>query len=186
MRVFIAIELPSEVKEEISRLTEILANTGARVGWVKKDSIHLTLKFLGEAEEKVLRDVKERLEKLSLRMESFKIKVEGTGWFPENVSNPRVLWIGVKYPEQLKTLWKEVEREMWEIGLKKEERDFSPHITIGRVKGREGIGNVLEILKKFKNHSFGEARVKDIVLFQSILKPDGAEYMPLKRFPLKA
>ncbi|MGQ9617731.1 MAG: RNA 2',3'-cyclic phosphodiesterase [Candidatus Aminicenantia bacterium] len=182
MRVFVAIELPSHLKSSLFNLISKLSNIGARISWVKKDSIHLTLKFLGEVEERRIEEISERLKFVLSRTEAFKIKVEGVGWFPENSTNPRVLWVGVKYPEQLKNLWKDIEKKMEEIGFKPEERDFSPHITIGRVKGGSGIRKVMEMLKEVSGETFGEFEVKEIILFQSILKSDGAEYFPVKRF----
>lgn len=185
MRTFIAIEIEPSIKEKISELINKLSQTGARVGWVKKESIHLTLKFLGEVDEKKIKEVSERLKEISSRTKPFKIRIEGAGWFPEGSLNPRVLWIGIKYPEQLRVLWKGIEKEMKELGFKEEERDFSPHITIGRVKEKERISAVLEILKKFMTTFFGETEVKSIVLFKSVLKPDGAEYTPIEKFNFK-
>ncbi len=184
MRTFIAIEIEPSIKEKISNLIRELEKVGAKVGWVKKESIHLTLKFLGEIEEGKIRDVSEKLKLISSKIKPFRIKIEGTGWFPEKSSNPRVLWVGVKFPEQLKILWEEIEREMGKIGFKQEEREFSPHITIGRVKGNGSIHKILDILKK-SSTLFGEIEVKGIILFQSILKPDGAEYNALEKFDFK-
>lgn len=186
MRTFIAIEIEPSIKEKISELIKKLSQSGARVGWVKKESIHLTLKFLGEVDERKIKEVSERLKKISSRIEPFKIRIEGTGWFPEGSLNPRVLWIGIKYTEQLKVLWKEIEKEMKDLGFKEEDRDFSPHITIGRVKDKERIFEVLEILKKFMTNFFGETEIKNIVLFKSVLKPEGAEYIPIEKFNFKS
>lgn len=185
MRTFVAIEIESGIKDKIAKLVEELAKRNVKVGWVKKESIHLTLKFLGEIEEKRLKEISNRLKEISSRMSPFKIRIEGAGWFPEGSSKPRVLWVGVKYPKDLKNLWEEIEKEMERIGFKPEGREFSPHITIGRVKERGGIGDVMEILKKYTSNFFGEMEVRRIVLFQSILKPDGAEYKPLESFPLR-
>lgn len=185
MRTFIAIEIESEIKDKIAGLIKELAKKEARVGWVKKDSIHLTLKFLGEIDEKKVKEISEKLRKISSQFLPFKIRIEGAGWFPEGSSKPRVLWVGVKYPEELKNLWKEIENDMEKIGFKPEGRGFSPHITIGRVKENGGIGEVLETLRKYSNNNFGEMQVKRVILFQSILKPDGAEYKPIEDFPLK-
>jgi len=184
MRTFIAIEIEPSIREKISNLIRELEKVGAKVGWVKKESIHLTLKFLGEIEERKVRDVSEKLKLISSKIKPFRIKVEGTGWFPEKSHNPRVLWIGVRYPETLKILWEEIEKEMEKIGFKREEREFSPHITIGRVKGNGSIQKVIDSLKKHEV-LFGEMDVKGITIFQSILKPDGAEYIPIEKISFK-
>ncbi len=185
MRTFIAIEIDPSIKDKISNLVQELGKQGAKVGWVKKESIHLTLKFLGEIDEKKIKEVSEKLKLISSKIKPFRIRIEGTGWFPEKGSHPRVLWIGVKYPEHLKILWEEIEKELEKIGFEKEGREFSPHITIGRVKGNGSINKVLDILRKFTTYLFGEMEVKRIILFQSILKPDGAEYIPLEKFDFK-
>lgn len=185
MRTFIAIEIEPPIKDKISSLVQELGKAGVKVGWVKKESIHLTLKFLGEIEEKKIKEVSEKLKLISSKIKPFRIRIEGTGWFPEKGSNPRVLWIGVKYPEQLKILWEEIEKELEKTGFRKEVREFSPHITIGRVKGNGSVHKVLEIFKKSITYLFGEMEVKRITLFQSILKPDGAEYIPLEKFDFR-
>ncbi len=185
MRTFVAIEIEPLIKDEIASLIYELSITRERVSWVKRESIHLTLKFLGEIDEKRLKEISERLKKTTSKIKPFRIKLEGAGWFPERSSKPRVLWIGVKYPDELKNLWKEIEREMEQIGFKPEGREFSPHITIGRVKEGGSINKVTEILNKYLKSTFGEMEVRRIILFQSVLKPDGAEYRPIERFEFK-
>lgn len=185
MRTFIAVEIEPSIKEKISSLVGEFGKTGAKVSWVKKESIHLTLKFLGEVEEKKIKEVSEKLKLIASKIKPFRIKVEGTGWFPEKGSSPRVLWIGIKYHEQMKILWEEIEKELEKTGFRKEVRGFSPHITIGRVKGNGSIHKVLEVLRKSMTHTFGEMEVKRVILFQSILKPDGAEYIPIEKFDFK-
>ncbi len=185
MRTFIAIEIEPSIKDKIAKIIDELSMAGERVSWVKRGSIHLTLKFLGEIDEKRLKEISERLKKITSKIKPFRIKLEGAGWFPEGSLRPRVLWVGVEYPDELKNLWKEIEREMEQIGFKPEGREFSPHITIGRVKEVGSINKVMEIFKKYLKSNFGVMEVKEVVLFQSILKPDGAEYRPIEKFVFK-
>jgi 2'-5' RNA ligase len=183
MRTFIAIELPEEIKKQIEKLQAPLKRTRAYVSWVKPGNIHVTLKFLGEVPEEKIDDVFSATERAVEGIGSFGMSLKGTGGFP-NLRRPRVIWIGTgSGAEELSRLAERMEQEMEKIGFPKENRKFSPHFTIGRVKSPR---NIEELAGKVESAEFQteEIRVTEVVVMRSQLNPAGAIYTPLKKVPL--
>jgi len=176
MRLFIAIELPDEVKRALAGLkTDI---PGAR--WVPTDQIHLTLAFLGEVDEAVL----ERLagELARIQVPEFQLCFSSTGCFPDR-RRPRVLWVGLEPEPRLKHLAVGVHEAVLACGIPQEERPFSPHITLARLRlspSRE-CDAFLDQHQKQKLPPFS---VREFTLFQSRLTPQGALHTPIRNFPL--
>ncbi|MFQ6082383.1 MAG: RNA 2',3'-cyclic phosphodiesterase [Candidatus Aminicenantia bacterium] len=182
MRLFVAIDLTPEIKNRLLQLIENLKKKKARVKWIIPNGMHLTIKFLGETSPEKLELIKEILAKISKKFKPFYLILKKTGYFPEKSKKPRVLWVGVEADPTLYALKKELEKEFHKIGYLEEAREFIPHLTLGRVKFPNEIESTIEELDRYKNSFFGEIRVKKIILFQSILKPEGAEYIPLAEF----
>lgn len=185
MRTFIAIDLDSQLKKNLSLLIAKL-NTGTKnIKWVGEEGMHLTLKFLGEISEEKVQNIKDILKKISTQVTSFPLKLKGTGFFPPNKKNPRVLWIGVEEEPTLGNLQDRVEGELDRIGFPREKRKFHPHLTLGRVKSPSHIQEIMNELERQRESSFGEMIVKKMTFFQSTLKPSGAEYTVLSEFELQ-
>lgn len=184
MRCFIAIDVPEDIKEKISKLIENLDHKTKGIKWVTPRNIHLTLKFLGEIEDKQVHLIRDRLEILSLRHSVFELSISDVGGFP-NLKNPKVLWVGIHSSEKLINLYNDLEDIMYEIGFEKEDRKFSPHLTIARIKDRIDADLILKPFMEYKNYLFGKMKVSEIILMKSILKPSGAEYSKLYTFKLK-
>jgi len=184
MRCFIAIELPEGVKSALEGLQEEFKKCGVDVRWVKPENIHLTLKFLGNIDEKKVKEIVKRIERVCDKYESFSLEARGVGVFP-SLHAPRVLWAGIKGNSPLKWLQSDVEDEMASMGFKREDREFTPHLTIGRFKSftdKKELANKIEL---HKDNSFGWINVKAIVLMKSDLRPSGAEYTRIAEIPLK-
>ncbi len=185
MRAFIAIELPREIKDTLARLQAKLKTAGADVKWVEPNNIHLTLKFLGEITEEAKDQVCLALEKISGSKKPFDIVISSMGAFP-NPGSPRVIWAAVAAGDpEIKTIAREIETCLEEIGIAKETREFSSHITLGRTrsaKNRQELSKLLEVQagKKFE-YRFPAAK---ITLFKSTLTPRGPIYETIKEFPL--
>ncbi len=143
--------------------------------WVRRESLHLTLKFLGEVPEKRIPEIEKVLSEAGSITGPFEIGLRGTGVFP-SYSRPRVLWVGIKENGHLSELQRAVEDKLSEEGFPKEDRPFHPHITIGRVKSQRGIKKVLEEIRRYKELDFGKIYVNEFVLMESLLLPDGARY----------
>ncbi|MGH8003720.1 MAG: RNA 2',3'-cyclic phosphodiesterase, partial [Limisphaerales bacterium] len=134
MRLFVAVPFPAELKNELGKLIDDWRREKDKVGWVKKDNLHLTLKFLGETPVEKLEVLKKNLSISLNGSVAFKVSLSGAGGFP-NLNRARVLWVGVlEGKEKLAELAQKVEEATRPLGFPAEERDFSVHLTVGRVK----------------------------------------------------
>lgn len=183
MRTFVAIDLDPEIKTALSSLVRSLRQTKAEVKWVGENSFHLTLKFLGEIAEKDLEPINSVMEAEARKSEPFCLECRSTGYFPEKGS-PRVIWAGVVPSPGLMDLQRRLEIAFEKLGFPREARNFHPHLTLGRVKSSRHLETALRLLKQYENKSFGQMEVKAITLFESILRPAGAEYRVIKEVKL--
>lgn len=188
MRAFIAIELPQEIKDFLSSIQEQLKSTAADIKWVAPQNIHLTLKFLGEVDDKKLEKIMDILKYISKDKNAFYIRLSSVGAFPKT-NFPRVIWIGLdKGDEETKQIAKALEEEIAKIGIPKEARPFSSHITIGRVRSglnRDKLVKQLMDLADSPGKKTLEFKVTTLSLFKSTLTPKGPIYENLKEVHLK-
>lgn len=185
IRSFIAIEVPEEIKRGLAEIQERLKRTGADVGWTRPEGIHLTLKFLGEVEEERLVDIRKGVEQATKGFPNFVLEAGGIGIFP-NPRSPRVLWIGIKDSgDTLKNLQEAIERETERLGFKHEDRAFTPHLTLGRVRSQKNRDALIKSVEEFDKIELGSFDVKEISLMKSELGPKGAVYTELKKVDLK-
>ncbi len=178
VRSFIAIELGPEVKESLKSMqTWLKGKVGLPVKWVDPNGIHLTLKFLGDVEMKKLDQVKDAMAAAVDGVGPFWIELDKPGVFPSE-ARPRGIWVGVGGEmEPLRKLQGEIDRVLKPLGFVPEKRDFTPHLTLGRV--REGVGYGGEDLRMmFGSMAVEKARqqVEGISLMKSDLRPSGAVY----------
>lgn len=178
LRCFIAIGIPEQVRKEIGAFLEVLKKHDADVKWVLPANLHLTLKFLGTTPDILLPRIKESLKSIVSSYNPFCIKIHSTGAFP-NKRYPRVIWTGIEDTEILKSLVNDIDHRMSLIGYQREGREYTPHLTIGRVRAQRGIINVLSELDNYRNKEFGTFSVESVILMKSELKPKGAEYSSL-------
>jgi len=184
IRTFIAIQIPEDIKNEISTFQEELKAAGKGIGWVKPDNIHLTLKFLGSTDEQLIDDIDEKIKDSVVGINQFQIQVQGIGAFP-NLKRPRVIWIGANSEtDQLGVVVQKLEKNLEVLGFKPENRKFSAHLTVGRVKDNRKINSVLERVKSFSEFDAGTFTVEKIELIKSDLHPAGAIYSPLRKIVL--
>ena len=184
MRTFIAVDLDHALKQALLSLVDTLRRKGGDVRWVKDQGMHITLKFLGEVEPEKISKVESTLKEVTASHTPFSLKIRGTGCFP-NEKNPRVLWTGIYAEDSLCAIQRQLEKELEKIGFAREEREFKPHLTLGRVKSASFLGETISELKKYEEKVFGEMIVRKITFFQSVLKPSGAEYIALSEHHLK-
>jgi 2'-5' RNA ligase len=182
MRTFIALPFPKVTLERLASVQKNL-QSGIRdgVSWVNPMSVHLTLKFLGEVDEPVIDKLKKELEKLEKAITEFTIACGGIGCFP-NEHHPKVIWIGVHSDSQLWELQKLVENICFNLGFPREERKFSPHLTLGRVKnelGSPALNHLQSEIGKDSNQLAETVLVNEVILFKSELTRIGAKYSPL-------
>ncbi len=183
MRAFIAIELPLKIKEELGRMEEKLKETGADVKWVKPSNMHLTLKFLGEISQDQLNKITDILTDVLKNRNKFSIAVKGLGAFPD-MTRPKVIWAGIEDKDNIITrLAAELEERLTALNILKEERNYSGHITIGRVKSWKNTKELSENISRIANDCNGgktNFTVERITLFKSNLTPLGPVYEALK------
>lgn len=190
MRCFIAIELPEDIKIFIDNLINLKSSVDG-INFVKKENLHLTLKFLGEVGIDLIPLIVKSLKNLAKEFPPFTLKISHPGVFPDKVK-PRVIWMGLEYSEILKDLAVRVDEETYKFCIEKEKREFKSHITIARVKNfQNGIRMFEKICKTFRDNNFTDNdlkkphfTVKEFVLMKSTLTPGGSIYEVLERFPL--
>ncbi len=189
LRIFIAVEIPSQIQEIIQQKTEILRKEiGASiVRWVPSQNIHLTLKFLGDVSPANIDILAEMLRAEADSCPSFEIYLSGLGSFPSS-KRPRVLIIGIQAPAELDALQRGIESGASKLGYESDEHGFSPHLTLGRVRQNSSTSDQQKIrkaLEETKIDSLGIARVDSVHLYKSDLKPTGSVYTKLYSAPLR-
>ncbi|MFH1117516.1 MAG: RNA 2',3'-cyclic phosphodiesterase [Pseudomonadota bacterium] len=184
VRAFTAIEIPESAKSFLSGIESDLKRVGADVKWVKPESIHLTLKFLGDVRTDRVPVFEADLGPMFLAFHPFEIRISGVGAFPD-LRRPRVIWAGLDDPSGgLVPLARQVEDIFLVHGFNREKRGFNPHLTVGRVRSAKGQYDLVEAVRERMDIVGPVFPVQSVVLFQSILRPTGAVYRALSRFPL--
>ncbi|MFH1622113.1 MAG: RNA 2',3'-cyclic phosphodiesterase [Candidatus Omnitrophota bacterium] len=187
IRTFIALEINEEIKEKIENVQSTIKLTNSIKGsWVKKENLHLTLKFLGDTQIKHIEEIKGKIKESFKDESSINCSLSGVGIFP-NARSPRVIWVGIKNGAvEIINLASNLETTLSQLGFKKEKRDFKTHITICRPKqilGQQKLQNALEeINKQFSPQEFV---INKITFLESKLTSQGSIYTPILSYQLK-
>ena len=177
MRLFIAIELPREVKDELFRVQKLIPSKFAKIKWVSKKNLHLTLKFIGETEVSPA-EIGEKLK--GIKFKSIKTNLLEFGAFPTlSSSRINILWVNLKSMGELIDLQQEVDSELF--GMFKRDQKFSPHLTLGRVKLIKKKDEFLKVLKEINVKPI-EFEMNEFKLMQSKLTKDGPIYSTVESF----
>ncbi len=188
MRTFIAIDLPEAVQAALAQAQSDLratlprstqASEGAR--WTRPEGVHLTLKFLGEIPPPQLEQLTRALQAIG-GFEKIPVEVKGFGFFPE-ARRPRVLWAGVVAPPALGELARRVEDTLEPLGFARENRPFSPHLTLARFKVPRPQPALQALVERDANRWFGRFEATEFYLFETILSSSGAVYRKVAKFP---
>lgn len=183
IRAFIAATLGELVIEEIAKIYRLLQEARGDIRWTRVENLHLTLKFLGNIERKQVEPILEVLNKLVGTQPPLHLTVQGLGAFP-NSRRPRVLWVGLK-GEGLSELVESIETSLMPLDFPPDDRAFTPHLTLGRIRSPRGWDRVSALMKAYENMSFGESTIEEVTLYQSTLRPDGAIYTALGSIPFQ-
>ena len=179
IRAFVAIEIDHAIIQGIFATTDELRQKISGIRWTPQTNCHLTLKFLGDVDAGQIEAIGQVLERELSLFPRFTINAKGLGVFPDT-TRPRVLWVGVE-GKPLAELAERVEKALVTLGFAREKRKFTPHLTIGRWRQfKRSENNLTDALAKCQDRDFGSSIVHEVVLFQSILNPSGAEYRRLK------
>lgn len=188
LRAFIALEIPISIQAAIHQQTIGLRKSvdPSLLRWVPSENLHLTLKFLGDVSTTNLQFVTQMLTRETEKQPCFSVQFGGLGAFP-NPRRPRVIWIGLHAPETLATLYRSLEAAAARLGYSPEEKPFSPHLTIGRVKqtvSPSGLQRISSALEATHIGPIGRVDVAAVHLMKSDLKPTGPVYTRLFSAPL--
>jgi 2'-5' RNA ligase len=183
LRAFIAIQIPADIQDAIQEQTSDLRRAlgASLIRWVPIQNIHLTLKFLGDTSPANIELLTQMLAQEADQYPPFDIRVSGIGSFPTS-RRPRVIWVGLQAPAVLASLQHGIESASARLGYAPEDRAFSPHLTIGRVKQNVSQAEMLKIrsaLEGAKVGDLGSARIDSVHLYKSDLQPGGSVYTRL-------
>ena len=176
MRAFIAIELPSEIRDALYTIQKQIGSRNAKIRWVAKKNLHLTLKFFPQIPSDKLEKVKEKLSEIKFK--PFKVKLSDLGFFPSK-DIMKVIWVGLSNHEKIMDIQGDVELSLH--GLYPKGERFSTHLTLGRVKLFKNKEKFFEVLDKVKIPKL-EFEISELVLLSSVLTKDGPKYSVIKRF----
>ena len=165
-------------------MIEELKGTGAQIKTVEPELIHVTLKFLGDIEESLVPKVKGLIVEATNGCSACKVNLKGSGAFP-GLSNIRVVWVGMEGAEPIKQIACNLDAGLTSLGFQREARPFTPHVTVGRMKGARGENLVREVIQRHKDQDFGEVSFSSIRLKKSVLSPKGPSYYTMEEVPLK-
>ena len=180
MRLFVAIDIPADLKDALRCFVDRLRPT-AKIGWSSVENLHVTTKFIGEWPEPRLDEMKQALTSVQIKS-AIDITVKGLGWFP-NVRRPRVFWAGVEGGESLRALARATEQAVAGLGVPVEERDYSPHLTLARMREVVPLDRLHQAIESFPagcGFNFGSFSATRFFLYLSA----GGKYTQLAGFPL--
>jgi 2'-5' RNA ligase len=195
MRLFLALDIPDAIRERIARFIEGVTGFAPDARWMKPESLHVTLKFIGEQPDSAVDQIQQSVSEV--HAEACEINFRSYGFFP-TAKSPRVFWIGVESGPQLATLAAAIDDKLSSLGVEKELRPFSPHLTLARAAGASGsprriksdapnriFHHLQEKLAARPTPEFGTMTPREFFLYQSQLSPKGSKYTKLATFDLK-
>lgn len=183
MRTFIAVDFPPNTLEKIADITGFFKTLTPEktLKWVETENLHLTIKFLGEIDEQTAAQVKRTLSVALKDQHSFEIEISGLGMYP-NKNKPRVIWLGITGAGPLADIYKVTNHELAKLEIQPEQRPFSPHLTIARIRrntDHKAAQQIGEILSKYQVDPLGTITITQVHLYQSDLTPSGPIYTRL-------
>ena len=188
LRAFIAVEIPAEIQQNVyKQTTNFRRSIDSLIRWVPAENMHLTLKFLGDVSPSSVEFLTQMLRNEAEAVPCFNIHLTGLGSFP-SLRRPRLIYIGIQAPAALEALQRGIDAASHRLGYPSEERPFSAHLTLGRVKQNVGAADQQKIRRTLESTQvdvLGSARVDSVHLFKSELKPSGSVYTRLYSAPLK-
>jgi len=180
VRLFVALDIPEDVRAAIAALTAKLKSVCGSARWARIEGAHVTLKFIGEVPQENVEPIKTALQAVPFPAAP-KIIFRGVGFFPD-ARRPRVLWAGIEAGPELRSLAASVETALEPLGFPREQREFSPHLTLARFDSTEKLAGLRAAIAAVGPPDFGQAIANEFYLYQSVLKRGGAEYTRLATF----
>lgn len=185
MRSFIAINIPEWLKDKLGEIQERLRGVPGEISWARKPSFHLTLKFLSNILPGQIQAITEVIRTATYGIPPFPLRITGLGIFP-HINRPRVVWIGIDDSTgNLKNLQYNLENGLEKLGFEREEREFSPHLTLGRVKLLKNKVPLIKLIETYKLEGDWVFQAENVSLMKSELKPTGAIYSIMEEVRLE-
>jgi RNA 2',3'-cyclic 3'-phosphodiesterase len=194
MRLFVALDIDDVIRERITRFLEGVRGFAADARWVRPESLHVTLKFIGEKPEEAVEKIQHALSEI--KAGALQMTFRGYGFFP-GAKAARVFWLGIEAAPQLAGLAKAVDEAMAVLGIPKEDHAFSPHLTLARGGGGSGapeqqkkdrpnlrFARLQEKLAVISTPEFGTMTAREFCLYRSQLSPGGPKYTKIAHFTL--
>ena len=195
MRLFVALDIAEEIRERIRQFMDQLRSLAPDARWVSPESLHVTLKFIGEKPDAMVKEIESSLE--TVVENAFQVSFGGSGFFPTEKA-ARVFWVGIQADPALAALAAKIEKALVPLGVDAEERAFSPHLTLARASGGSGapgwrrgdkpnrqFARLQDALRAVTSPEFGSMRTNEFYLYRSQLSSRGAQYTKIARFPLE-
>lgn len=193
MRLFVALDIDDNIRANITRFLDRVRDLAPGARWSPAESLHVTLKFIGERREEAVQDIKRRLE--TIEASAFELDFRGCGFFPDTRA-PRVFWAGIESGSKLASLAASVADNLARAGIPNEEHPYNPHLTLARAAGRSArkssddgskrtFHRLQEELAAQPVPGFGRMRAREFFLYQSRLSPSGSKYTKLARFAMR-
>lgn len=183
-RIFIALKV--EAGETLLKMVSSLKSDLSKdsIKWTSIDNIHITLAFLGDTEEKLIKSISSMLKEKCKGSGSFQLIIRGLGVF-RNPGDPRIIWTGVELSEKLVRLNEAILDGLRGLNIKMEDRPFNPHLTIGRIKHLNNKETLRTLLGQYQDSEIQIIPVNEVILYESVLLQSGPVYKPLAKFSLE-
>lgn len=183
MRTFVAVNV-NPFPGLLNTLKELKSELAPEaIKWVDENNLHLTLKFLGDTSVGQVDEIKNALQEITRRFATFYFRLNGLGFF-KTKGMPRVLFVKIEEAEMLRELAAEIDEQLARLGFEKENRPFSPHLTLARIKFLKNKKRFFQAVENQHDLYMDEVPVSNLIFYQSILNPQGPVYKPLKIFEL--
>lgn len=185
MRLFVALPVPEDLVGWLENIQNSLKKMGVMASWSRMETLHLTLKFMGDTPVEILDSIIKAVQETGAASKPFKIRASKVGVFFYG-KKARVIWAGVESEKELlQELYRDLESYLLKAGISRSKKRFLPHLTLARPKGRGGGRELLELLNQFENHRSENFDCHSIDLYQSVLKPSGAVHTLVSRAFMK-
>ena len=182
-RIFIAVKINAD-DTLITMMSDLKAGLKEeKIKWTDSENLHITLAFLGDTEEDMIKPVNKMLKRICEGFGEFEIIIKGAGVF-KNLKDPRVIWTGIEPSEKLKTLYESIKPGLKDAGIILEERTFNPHLTLGRIKSIKDMDVLKSLISGYADCQIQKQAVSEVILYESQLFHSGPVYKPLGKFAL--
>ncbi len=183
MRIFIGIRLSEQAHEDIEKALKPFRKIHTPIKWTKQENVHLTLKFIGEIPDEKYSPIESVLDNTDFNTGPFDLKISGFGKFGRG-RDLNIFWVGIEKNEKLDSIYRKIENALAKIGIEKEKRPFTPHITLGRNKKQFEFKPIFDLLDASANQPVTTSPVASFQVFRSELRPAGPVYTVLKEVRL--